>query len=96
MRYVQFQIGPIVSELLTKRADDEDVVLGEVVMDALRAYDTHPVTATPARRRRRSATSVRRSVLIRPEEADDIKAMADRHGQTSSALIRAALEQYLH
>jgi hypothetical protein len=95
MRYVQFQVTPAISDLLTDRAETEDVVLGEVVMDALRAFDTKPTTATTFRRRRRGKTTVRRSILVRPEEADQIKTMADKHALTPSGLIRRSLEQYL-
>jgi len=96
MRYVQFQASPTISDLLTARAEEEDVVLGEIVMDALRHLKTQPTPERSSRRRRRSAAgSVRRSVLIRPEEADEIRLMADDLGYTPSALIRTALELYL-
>lgn len=95
MRYVQFQATPAVSDLLTKRAEEEDLVLGEVVMAALRAMDTPPPTHPVVRRRRRSAAAVRRSILVRPEEAEEIGALADRLGYSPSALIRIALERYL-
>jgi hypothetical protein len=95
MRYVQFQVSPVVSDLLTSRAQQEDVVLGEVVMDALRHLEMHPIPPVPGRRRRRSSTAARRSILVRPQEADDISAMAGRLGYTPSALIRTALEHYL-
>lgn len=97
MRYVQFQVSPFTSEQLTARADAEDVVLGEVVMDALRAFDASPVVAPLARRRqrRRPGTSVRRSILVRPEEADQVKTMADQYADTPSAFIRRCLELYL-
>lgn len=95
MRYIQFQVTPAVSDLLSKRADDEDLVLGEVVMDALRAFGAHPAVRPQGRRRRRSSTAVRRSILVRPDEADNVRAMADRLDYTPSALIRTALEHYL-
>lgn len=95
MRYVQFQVSPMISDLLTARAEQEDVVLGEIVLAAVRSFEQHaPVGSTP-RRRRRASTTARRSVLIRPEEADEIQALAARVGYTPSALIRAALEEYL-
>ncbi len=95
MRYVQFQVPPALSELLTRRAAEEDLVLGEVVMDALRAFDSYADATVGIRRRRRASTSVRRSALVRPSEADEIKAMADRLALTPSALIRTALDVYL-
>lgn len=95
MRYVQFQVSPALSDLLTARAEAEDVVLGEVVMDALRAFDAHPKGASTPRRRRRSNVTVRRSILVRPEEADQIKAIADQYGEKPSGLIRRSLELYL-
>jgi hypothetical protein len=95
MRYVQFQVSPVVSDLLTRRAEGEDVVLGEVVMDALRHLEMHPLPVVSSRRRRRSSSAARRSILVRPQEADEISAMADRLGYTPSALIRTALEHYL-
>lgn len=95
MRYVQFQVAPHLSDLLSARAEQEDVVLGQVVIDAVRKFDALSDTAKSQRRRRHRASAVRRSVLVRPVEADEIKAIAGRHGFTSSALIRMALESYL-
>ena len=39
MRYVQFQVAPHLSDLLSARAEQEDVVLGQVVIDAVRKFD---------------------------------------------------------
>jgi hypothetical protein len=94
LRYVQFQCSPVVSDLFTQRAEREDVVLGEIAMDAVRTFARQPQT-TDGRRRRRSATAVRRSVLLRPEEADEVREAARRAKLPSSALIRTALERYL-
>ena len=57
------------------------------------AFDLQP--GDPVRRRRKGSTALRRSVLVRPAEAEEIKMSADQLGYTPSALIRAALEQYL-
>lgn len=95
MRYVQFQVSPVLSDLLTARAEAEDVVLGEVVMDALRAFEAQSKPAVTLRRRRRSNVTVRRSILVRPEEADQIKAMANQYSEKPSGLIRRSLESYL-
>lgn len=95
MRYVQFQVSPVISDLLTTRAQAEDLVLGEVVMDALRHLEAHPAPGSSGRRRRRAGTSARRSILVRPQEADEIRSMAERLGYTPSGLIRNALEHYL-
>jgi hypothetical protein len=95
MRYVQFQLSPVLSDLLTARAEAEDVVLGEVVMDALRAFDAQPKAAPTRRRRRRSNVGVRRSILVRPDEANQIKEMADQYGEKPSGMIRRCLEAYL-
>jgi hypothetical protein len=95
MRYVQFQVSPVISDLLTKRAQEEDIVLGEVVMDALRHLQAHPTSASAGRRRRRAGTSARRSILVRPQEAEEIGSMAEQFEYTPSALIRRALEVYL-
>lgn len=95
MRYVQFQVAPSLSDLLSARAEQEDVVLGQVVIDAVRKFDALSDTATSQRRRRRRTSAVRRSVLVRPVEADEIQAIAERHDFPPSALIRMALESYL-
>jgi hypothetical protein len=84
----------VVSDLFSQRAEREDVVLGEIAMDAVRTFARQPQT-TDGRRRRRSATAVRRSVLLRPEEADEVREAARRAKLPSSALIRTALERYL-
>ena len=94
MRYVQFQLTPELSERLTARANTEDVVLGEVVMDAVRTYGNRPAEE-PRRRRRREQVAVRRSVLVRPEEANQIAEVAERCEETPSALIRRCLELHL-
>ena len=94
LRYVQFQCSPVVSDLFTERAEREDLVLGEIVMDAVRTFTRQP-QPTDGRRRRRSATAVRRSVLLRPEEADEVREAARKAKLPSSALIRTALERYL-
>jgi hypothetical protein len=95
-RYVQFNCSRVVSDLLDEKAQEEDLVLGEVVLDAIRALEDKPATAVPVRRRRRTtSTSVRRSMLVLPDEADWIKQVADRRKTTPSALARLALEEYL-
>lgn len=76
------------------RASTEGVVLGEVVMDAVRAYGDRPAEE-PRRRRRRESVAVRRSVLLRPEEANRIAEVAERCEETPSALIRRCLELHL-
>lgn len=95
MRYVQFQVSPVISDLLTARAEQEDVVLGEVVLDALRSFEARPPVHSVRRRQRRPSTAARRSVLVRPDEADEIQTLATQLGYTPSALIRASLEAYL-
>jgi hypothetical protein len=96
MRYVQFQVSPALSELLTQRANEEDLVLAEIVMDALGAFTDRPASPTQRRRRRRSASApVRRFALVSASEAEEVQKMAERFELTPSALIRAALENYL-
>jgi hypothetical protein len=94
MRYVQFQLTAELSERLTSRAEAEDVVLGEVLMDAVRAHGERSADE-PRRRRRREPVAVRRQVLLRPEEADRIAEFAGRSGETPSALIRRCLVEHL-
>lgn len=94
LRYVQIQLTSEMSERLTTRAQTEGVVLGEVVMDAVRAYGPQPVD-DPRRKRRQESVAVRRSVLLRPEEANLIAEVAEQCGETPSALIRRCLERHL-
>jgi hypothetical protein len=79
--------------LLDERSRAEDLVLAEVVMDALHAIgDQRP----SLRRRRRTAIApVRRQIVVRDAEAEEIQALADKHSLTASALIRWALELHL-
>jgi hypothetical protein len=82
------------SERLTMRAQTEGVVLGEVVMDAVRTYGSQPVE-DQRRRRRQEPVAVRRSVLLRPEEASQISEVAAENAETPSAMIRRCLERHL-
>lgn len=95
MRYIQFQVSSSLSDLLSKRAAEEDVVLGEVVMEAVRSFNV-PKPEVVLRRRRRSAmVPVRRQVLVRVTEAEEVQTLAEQFRLTPSALIRSALEEYL-
>lgn len=91
---MQIQLTPKMSEHLTTRAQTEGVVLGEVVMEAVRSYGPQPVD-DPRRKRRQEAVAVRRSVLLRPEEANLIAEVAEQSAETPSALIRRCLERHL-
>ena len=94
LRYVQVQLTPEMSERLTTRAQTEGLVLGEVVMEAVRSYGAQPVE-DPRRRRRQEAVAVRRSILLRPEEANLIAEVAEQCAETPSALIRRCLDRHL-
>jgi hypothetical protein len=94
-RYIQFQVAAHVSDLLDRRADEDDLVLGEVVMDAIRAFNASGPPAGTARRRRRTRNPVRRSVLVRSGEAREVETVAAQHGLSQSGLVRTALESYL-
>lgn len=60
-------------------------------MDAVRIYGERPAEE----QRRREQVAVRRSVLLRPEEADWVTEVAERCEETPSALIRRCLELHL-
>lgn len=95
-RYVQVLLSPIWSERLDQAAESEDVVFAEVLMDAVHWFEQQPRDeAVERRRRRRTERGIRRAILVRQNEAEEIGVLATRIGISGSALMRMALEGYL-
>jgi len=94
--YVQVLLGPATSSRLDRKAETEDVVLGEILMDAVHSFVDQPHGLEQRRRRRRHIEhGTRRAILILPDEAGEIAQLARQLGLNGSALMRAALEAYL-
>jgi hypothetical protein len=92
--YIQTQITPALSARLDQAAEEQDVVLGEVLMASVRAFrpdstDSHP------RRRRRGGNPVRRDIGVLPTEAAQVLDASTAAGLTVSAFLRQALERHL-
>ena len=92
--YLQTQITPALSDRLDQLADEEDVVLGEVLMRCVRAFRPDSPAVRP-RRRRRSGNQVRRDIGVLPSEAAEVLDAMNAARLTVSALLRQALERYL-
>jgi tetrahydromethanopterin S-methyltransferase subunit G len=92
--YLQTQITPALSARLDELADEEDVVLGEVLMRCVRAFRPENPTTHP-RRRRRSGNQVRRDIGVLPSEAAEVMGAMTAANLTVSAFLRQALERHL-
>lgn len=92
--YLQTQITPGLSARLDQLANEEDVVLGEVLMRCVRAFRPENPTTHP-RRRRRSGNQVRREIGVLPSEAAEVMGAMTTANLTVSAFLRQALERHL-
>src|SRR6202011_3522793 len=94
--YIQTALSPTLADALHQRAQAEDVVLGEILMAAVRTLIDGEDGPPPAKRRRRGATPVRKDIGLLPNEAADIYQAATDAGYLPSAFMRLALENYLN